>query len=82
MSLLGRCFVQKGMLDMAAARFEAAVSEMLAMDNVKKETLYELALLYERMGQKEKYVKCIKDIAEADYTYRDIPKRMDALYGA
>jgi tetratricopeptide (TPR) repeat protein len=80
MSLLGRCFVQKGMYDMAAARFEAAASEMIAMDSVKKDTLYELAMLYERMGQKEKYVKCIKEIAEVDYTYRDIPQRMEQMY--
>jgi tetratricopeptide (TPR) repeat protein len=80
MSLLGRCFVQKGMYDMAAARFEAAVSEMMAMDSTKKDTLYELAMLYERMGQKDKYVKCVKDIAEVDYTYKDIAQRMERLY--
>lgn len=80
MSLLGRCFVQKGMLDMAASQFETATSEMSAMDNVKKDTLYELALLYEKMGQREKYVKCIKDIAEVDYTYKDIAERSEKLY--
>ena len=82
MSLLGRCFVQKGMFDMAAARFEAAASEMIAMDVTKKDTLYELGLLYEKMGQKEKYVKCIKEIAEVDYTYKDISERMEKLYTA
>jgi tetratricopeptide (TPR) repeat protein len=82
MSLLGRCFVQKGMFDMAAARFELAASEMMAMDSTKKDTLYELGLLYEKMGQKEKYVKCIKDIAEVDYTYKDIAARMERLYTA
>jgi tetratricopeptide (TPR) repeat protein len=38
MSLLGRCFVQKGMLDMAATQFKSAASEMMAMDTVKKDT--------------------------------------------
>ena len=71
-SLLGRCFVQKGMLDMAANQFESAASEMVAMDKVKKDTLYELGVLYEKMGQPEKYIKCIKDIAEVDYTYKDV----------
>lgn len=80
MALLGRCFVLKGMFDMAAARFELAASEMIAMDATKKDTLYELALLYEKMGQKEKYVKCIKDIAEVDYTYKDVSERMERLY--
>ena len=45
MSLLGRCFVLKGMLDMAASQLQSAVSEMMAMDNVKKDTLYELAMV-------------------------------------
>ena len=80
MSLLGRCFVQKGMLDMAANQFETAASEMTAMDNYKKETLYDLALLYEKMGQRDKYIKCIKDIAEVDYTYRDSAERIERFY--
>jgi tetratricopeptide (TPR) repeat protein len=80
MSLLGRCFVQKGMLDMAASQMEGAVSEMSAMDNVKKDTLYELGLLYERMDQREKYIKCMKDIGEVDYTYKDVSTRIERFY--
>jgi len=80
-SLLGRCFVQKGMNDMAASQFQAAVSEMSAMDNVKKDTLYELGLVYQTMGKKEEYLKCMKDIMEVDYSYKDVAKRVEATYG-
>lgn len=80
MSLLGRCFVQKGMLDMATTQFEGAAAEMSAMDNVKKDTLYELGVLYERMGQSEKYIKCMKDIGEVDYTYKDVSTRIERFY--
>jgi tetratricopeptide (TPR) repeat protein len=80
MSLLGRCFVKKGMLDMATGQFETAVSEMSAMDNVKKDTLYELALVYEQMGKKEDYIRCLKDIIEVDYGYRDAAKRVESTY--
>lgn len=80
MSLLGRCFVHKKMFDMAANQFETAASEMVAMDATKKDTLYELGLLYEKMSQREKYIKCMKDIAEVDYTYRDVAQRIERFY--
>ena len=81
MSLLGRCFVQKGMLDMAATQFKSAASEMIAMDVVKKDTLYDLGLVYETMGKKEEYLQCMKDIMETDYGYKDVAKRVEASYG-
>lgn len=80
MSLLGRCFVLKGMQDMAANQFLSAASEMTAMDAVKKETLYELAMVYEKMGKKEDYLKCLKDIIEVDYGYRDAAQRVESSY--
>ncbi|MEO7319811.1 MAG: tetratricopeptide repeat protein [Chthoniobacteraceae bacterium] len=81
MSLLGRCFVQKGMLDMAATQFKSAASEMIAMDIVKKDTLYDLGLVYETMGKKEEYLQCMKEIMETDYAYKDVSKRVEASYG-
>ena len=81
MSLLGRCFVQKGMLDMAATQFKSAASEMIAMDIVKKDTLYDLGLVYEKMGKKEEYLQCMKDIMETDYGYKDVAKRVEESYG-
>ncbi len=80
MALLGRCFIHKGMFDMAASQLEGAAAEMVAMDGTKKDTLYELALLFEKMGQKEKYIATIKQIAEVDYTYKDVAQRMEKLY--
>jgi tetratricopeptide (TPR) repeat protein len=80
MSLLGRCFVLKGMADMAANQFVAAASEMTAMDAVKKDTLYELAMVYEKMGKKDDYLKCLKDIIEVDYGYRDAARRVEQSY--
>jgi tetratricopeptide (TPR) repeat protein len=80
MSLLGRCFVLKGMQDMAANQFLSAASEMTAMDAVKKETLYELAMVYEKMGKTEDYLKCLKDIIEVDYGYRDAAQRVEQSY--
>jgi hypothetical protein len=82
MSLLGRCFVLKGMLDIAATQFQSAASEMTAMDSVKKDTLYELAMVYEKMSKREEYLKCLKDIIEVDYGYRDAAQRVEQSYGS
>jgi tetratricopeptide (TPR) repeat protein len=82
MSMLGRCFVLKGMYDMAAKNFKDAASEMLAMDNVKKDTLYDLGLVYEKMGKKEEYLGCMKEIMESDYGYKDVAQRVESSYGA
>jgi tetratricopeptide (TPR) repeat protein len=80
MSMLGRCFVMKGMLDMAAKNFKDAASEMLAMDNVKKDTLYDLGLVYEKMGKKDEYLECMKEIMESDYGYKDVATRVESSY--
>ncbi|MDQ3621397.1 MAG: tetratricopeptide repeat protein [Verrucomicrobiota bacterium] len=80
MSLLGRCFVQKNMLDMAASQFKSASDEMLAMDNIKKDTVYDLGLVYEKMGKRDDYLNCMKAIMEADYGYKDVAKRVEQSY--
>lgn len=81
MSHLGRCFVLKGMWDMAASQFKAAASEMVAMDQTKKDTLYDLGLTYEKMGKKEEYLACMKEIMETDYGYKDVAQRVESSYG-
>ena len=81
MSMLGRCFVLKGMLDMATNQFEAAAAEMTAMDVFKKDTLYDLGLVYEKMGKKEDYLRCMKAIMEVDYGYKDVAQRVESSYG-
>ena len=80
MNLLGQCFVQKGMFDLAATQFKTATSEMLAMDGLKKEILYQLALVYEKMGKKDEYLECLKQIYEADYGYLDVAARVEGSY--
>lgn len=81
MNLLGQCFVEKGMLDLAVSRFKTAASEIIAMDTTKKDIVYRLGLVYEKMGKKEDYLNCMKDIYEADYGYADVSKRVEASYG-
>jgi tetratricopeptide (TPR) repeat protein len=82
MNLLGQCFVDKGMLDLAVSRFKTAASELVAMDTTKKEVLYRLGLVYEKMGKQADYLNCMKEIYEADYGYLDVAKRVEASYTA
>ncbi len=81
-NLLGKCYVQKGMLDLAVKQFTDAVNEMLVMDSTKKDILYQLGQVYETMGDKEKALGCFKQIYEVDYGYEDVAKRVESSYTA
>jgi len=80
MNLLGRCYRELGMLDLAAKQLDDAASEMLVMDAVKKEIVYNLGLVYEQMGDSERYIEAMKKIYEADYGYRDVAQRVESSY--
>ena len=82
MNLLGQCYTEMNMLDLAIKQFTDASSELVAMDTVKKEIVYKLGLIYERLGKKDDYLKCMKDIYEADYGYRDVAHRVEQSYGS
>ena len=80
MSLLGQCFTARGMLDLAAKTLTDAASELLIMDAVKKDVIYNLGLVYEKMGDAGKSVDSMKQIYEVDYGYRDVAKRVESSY--
>ncbi|HEY2627187.1 MAG TPA: tetratricopeptide repeat protein [Candidatus Udaeobacter sp.] len=80
MNLLGRCYSDLGMLDLATKQLEEAAQEILAMDTMKKEIVYNLGLVYERMGESEKSLSCMKQIYEADYGYKDVATRVESSY--
>jgi tetratricopeptide (TPR) repeat protein len=80
MNLLGQCYTEKGMLDLAVKQFTDAAAEIIAMDATKKEVLYKLGLVYERMGKKDDSLNCMKQIYEVDYGYKDVAQRVEASY--
>lgn len=82
MSLLGRCYQGKNMLDLAAKMLAEAASEISGMDSTKKDILYHLGLVYEQMNEKAKSVDCMKQIYEVDYGYRDVAARVEGSYAA
>jgi tetratricopeptide (TPR) repeat protein len=80
MNLLGRCYQELGMLDLAMKQFEEASKEILTMDAMKKEIVYNLGLVYDQMGDKAKAIECMKQIYEADYGFRDVAQRVESSY--
>ncbi len=81
MNLLGKCFVERNMLDLAAKTLEDAAGELIAMDSVKKDIVYNLGLVYDRMGEKQKSIDAMKQIYEVDYGYKDVAERVEGSYG-
>ena len=82
LSLLGKCYTERNMLDLAAKTLTDAASEIPGMDGTKKDITYQLGLVYERMGNPEKSLECMKEIYEVDYGYLDVAARVEASYTA
>lgn len=80
LNLLGKCYTERNMLDLAAKTLTDAASEIPGMDGTKKDILYNLGLVYERMGNAEKSLECMKQIYEVDYGYLDVAERVETSY--
>ena len=81
MNLLGQCYFEKGMLDLSVKQFGDASREIPTMDALKKEVLYRLGLVYEKMGKAKESLDCMKEIYDVDYGYEDVAKRVEGSYG-
>jgi predicted Zn-dependent protease len=81
MLMLGQCYEAKNMLDLAVRQFKEANDELFAMDGTKKDMLYSMGLVYEKLEDKEGALECFKQIYEADYGYLDVAKRVEESYG-
>ena len=80
LNMLGKCYTERNMLDLAAKTLTDAASEIPGMDGTKKDILYNLGLVYQRMEKPEKSLECMKEIYEVDYEYRDVAARVEASY--
>jgi tetratricopeptide (TPR) repeat protein len=82
MNALGLCYRELSMFDLAAKQLEEAAREIGSMDATKKEIVYNLGLVYEQMGDREKSLGCMKQIYEADYGYKDVATRVESSYAS
>jgi tetratricopeptide (TPR) repeat protein len=66
LNMLGKCYTELNMLELAAKTLSDAASEIPGMDGIKKDILYNLGLVYERMGDEDKSLDCRRQIDEED----------------
>lgn len=77
---LGQCYAKNGMPDLAIKQLETAKSEMVAMDNLKKDIIYFLGVTLESINQKERALEQFKAIYEVDYQFKDVAERVESAY--
>lgn len=82
MALLAKCFARRGMNDLAARTLQTALREKPVFDDEKKDLVYELGVVLEKMGRAEEAVEQFKLIYETDIGYRDVSARVDAYYAS
>lgn len=80
MLLLGKCYDAKDMFDMALNQLEEANRELHIMDATKKEILYLMGNIYEKMGKKDEALDAFKIIYDSDYSYMDVAQRVETSY--
>jgi len=80
MSYLGQCFAKRGMNDLAARTLRNAIKEKPAFDDEKKELIYTLGCVLEKMGKKDEAIEQFKLIYETDIAYKDVAAKVDAYY--
>ena len=80
MLLLGKSNDAKNMHDMALRQLEEANKELIEMNDTKKEILYMIGLLDEKLGRKEESLAAFQQIYDAEYGYRDVAARVESSY--
>lgn len=77
---LGRAFKAKRLFDLAVAQFTTAKRELAAMDDTKKDVIYELGSCLEAMGQGEAAIAEFKAVYSEDIGFRDVAEKINAYY--
>ena len=80
MCLLAQCFAKRGMNDSAVRTLQNAIKEKPAFDEEKKDLIYHLGCVFEKMGKKTEAIEQFLIIYESDVTYRDVGAKVDAHY--
>lgn len=80
LNYMAQCFARRGMYDSAVRMLQNAIKEKQVLDDEKKELIYQLGCVYEKMGKKEEAIEQFKQIYEVDIGYRDVAAKIDAYY--
>jgi tetratricopeptide (TPR) repeat protein len=82
MSLLAQCFAKRGMNDSAVRTLQNAIKEKPSLDDEKKDLIYNLGCVFEKMGKKAEAIEQFLQIYETDINYRDVSAKVDAHYAS
>ena len=82
MNLLALCFGKRGMFDLAARTLQNAIKEKPAFDDEKKELVYNLGCVLEKMGKPQDAIEQFKQIYEMDIGYKEVATKVDAFYAS
>jgi len=81
MAYLGQCYARRNMNELAARTLQNAVKEKPGFDDEKKELIYQLGCVLEKMGKAEEAKVQFELIYEVDIRYKDVAARIDKYYG-
>jgi tetratricopeptide (TPR) repeat protein len=82
MDKIGLCFFYKGWYADAIDIFTQAIDAYeIKDDGVAKELRYNLARSYEQKGETDKALEIYRKIAQLDFGYRDVRRRVDKIRG-
>lgn len=79
---LGQCFAARKIYDLAARTLQRAIEEKQVFDDEKKDLVYSLGSVLEKMGKAEEAVGQFKLIYEMDIGYKDVAAKVDAYYAS
>jgi tetratricopeptide (TPR) repeat protein len=82
MSYLAQCFAKRGMNDSAVRTLQNAIKEKAGFDDDKKDLIYQLGCVFEKMGKKAEAIEQFLQIYETDSNYRDVSAKVDAHYAS
>ncbi len=82
MSYLAQCFARRGMNDSAVRTLQNAIKEKPAFDEEKKDLIYNLGCVFEKMAKPAEAIEQFLMIYEMDVTYRDVGAKVDAHYAS
>jgi tetratricopeptide (TPR) repeat protein len=68
------------MNDSAVRMLQSAIKEKIVFDEEKKDLLYQLGCILEKMGKTEEAIEQFKVIYESDIGFRDVAAKVDAYY--
>ncbi len=75
---LGRCFDKKGWFKEAVDTYSRALENDLTEER-SKELRYNLGCALRAMGEKKKAMEQFSEVAQVDFTYRDVRKQIEEL---